>query len=46
MTQQSYHFTDKIWHAAINPDMNAVHQLLCCVVDDYFVLGELTGYRA
>ena len=46
MTEHSYHFTDEIWHAAINPDMNAVRQLLCEAAGDYFVLGELTGYRA
>lgn len=45
ITDQSYHFADETWRAAINPAVYTVHQFFFEVVNDYFVLGELTDYR-
>jgi hypothetical protein len=39
MTDQSYHFADGTWRAAINPDVYDVQPVLYEVVNDYFALG-------
>ena len=43
MTDQSYHFADGTWRAAINRDVYTVHPFSCERVNNYFILGEPTA---